>query len=165
MKVIIVEGTPAEIQSLPQLRQLLGMQTPVVAEERNGNEATHEVSSGGPTAEAPVTAELIRKALAKKPVNDRQKAVIGAVYRSPDWISKADISAQTGIDEASVNGVIGGLGLRFSTTRGWPKRAHYGRPSRLVIEQEKRDGAIYYRAKDVFRQGVDLANVLNASGR
>jgi hypothetical protein len=164
MKIIIVEGTPAEIEALPQLRQVLGMQAPARAGEVSGREEELEEPSVQAT-EAPVTAELLRKAFVRKAMHENQKAVIGAVYRSRDWISKEDLSTEAGIDETSIPGIIGGLGLRFSATRGWPKRKHWGRPSRLVIDMERRDGTVYYRAKDVFRQGVDLAHILNGDGR
>lgn len=165
MKVIIIEGTPAEIESLPQLRQVLAAQAPTAAAEGSASDAELEGPPSAQATEAPVTADLVKRAILRKPLHENQKAVIGAVYRSRDWISKQDISAQTGLEETSINGIIGGLGLRFSTTRGWPKRKHWGRPSRLVIEREKRDGSVYYRAKDVFRQGVDLAHILNGDGR
>jgi len=83
------------------------------------------------------------------------------VYRSHDWISKEDLSAQAGVDETSIPGIFGGLGLRFSATPGWPDRKYWGRPFRLVMDMEKRDGTMYYRAKDVFRKGVDLAHILD----
>jgi hypothetical protein len=160
MRVIVIEGTPGELQSLPQFRQLFEARASVVTVEPNGAAAAPlEPRPGRGEEGALVTVDLVRRALLRRPLHPNQRAVIGALYNAADWVSGPDIAAQNAIPETSIPGIMGGLGLRFSGTRGWPRRNIHGRPSRLVIEKERRNGVNYYRATDVFRRGIEAANV------
>ena len=157
MKIIVLEGTPEELKSFPELNRVLGPTASLPNGSQRPAEPETEIASA---PESLVTAELVKKALSRKSFPATQKGLITAICRAPDWISKDDVLAQTGIEAFSWPGVLGGLGLRLGATPRWPKRKHAGRPIRLLIDEERRDGTTYYRAKDVLRQGAKLAGVL-----
>ncbi|MBR0703125.1 hypothetical protein JQ599_24705 [Bradyrhizobium diazoefficiens] len=163
MKITIIEGTPAELEALPQFKTLItGAQAPIV--KPGAPEDISPDASSSEEDDSPVSAELVKRALLRIPIPENQKAVIGVLFHTRDWISVRDLAGKAGVEEKSLGGIIGGLGLRLSGTRGWPRKYH-SRPSRLLIDKEKHDGVIHYRAKDVFRQGVELAHIFNKNGR
>lgn len=66
-----------------------------------------------------VSAELFKGALLRIiPIPENQKAVIGALFHSRDWMSARDLASKAGVEERSLGGIIGGIGLRLSGTRG-----------------------------------------------
>jgi hypothetical protein len=77
MMITIIEGTPAEIEALPQFRMLLaGAQAPIVTADE-----TKEVKLDDPLVEedgSPVSAELFKRALLRIPILENQKAVARA---------------------------------------------------------------------------------------
>ena len=157
MKIIVVEGTPEELRSLPELTRVLGPATPLTGGFHRPSEPEVEVIA--PAPEGSITPELVKKALVRMALPPTQRGLINAVCRAPDWISKDEMLAQADISESSLPGVLGGLGLRLGKTPRWPKRKHAGRPIRLLIEEEKRNGIVHYRATEVLRQGAKLAGV------
>ena len=157
MKIIVVEGTPEELKSLPELTRMLGPAMPLTGGLQSPSQPEAEIIAQAP--DSSITPELVKKALVRKALPDTQKGLITAVCRAPDWISKDEMLAQADITESSLPGVLGGLGLRLGKTPRWPKRKHAGRPIRLLIDEEKRNGNVYYRATEVLRQGARLAGV------
>ena len=169
MKIIILDGPPSELLQIPQLNELLRGRTAAARGPVNGSETPddQEPEVDFPPAAAPiddtlVSADLIRRALLRKGISDNQVAALRVLCETPDWVSKADLASRARIPETALPGVFGGISLRFTSTRGWPRRNRYhGRPYLLYMDMEKRDGEIFYRARDVLRQGVEQAHIFN----
>jgi len=158
MRLVIIEGTPTEIAAVPQLRELLasseGMQR-----VGNGAEPTHDQVTSEDEASSPVTADLIKRAILRKPLSPAQRAIFQTLYRAGDgWASLAQLEELPEVGRGGCPGVFGGIGLRFEKTRGWPRNA--GRARDLVFEVERREDGRWYRLRLVTRRGLELAGVM-----
>ena len=158
VKIIVIEGTPEELQSIQQLRQLLESHAPVASASTNGAEPSTQ-------REPVVTADMVYRALVAPPLNVNQRRIIDAVVEaSPGKVDIASLQARLpGV--RNIGGVIGGLGLRFKGTRGWPRRRDTGiRPSRhvLIRERDPNSHVTTYRASPELVQAWQRFNAAAA---
>jgi hypothetical protein len=162
IQLLTVEGTPAEIAAVPQLQQLLANAEGVVRVDNGGGaerDATSQRRDATSQEVGPVTAELIRRAIMRKPLSAAQRAIFQTLYRAngDGWISLPQLEELPEVGRGGCPGAMGGIGLRCDSTRGWPRDA--GRARDFLFEIERRDDGRWYRLKPVTRRGLELAGV------
>ncbi len=92
------------------------------------------------------TPDMIQDALARKALSKNQRALLNALVAvAPDWLNVAQLADRAGLSRSKAPGILGGLGMRFARTLGWPRQKGV-RPTRFVFEHRDFEGVRQYRA-------------------
>jgi hypothetical protein len=94
---------------------------------------------------------MIYRALVKKPLNDSQRRLLGALVEAFPESVDTDALEERGVHTPSIGGVLGGISLRFrylpDWEEKWEKRFPGMQRSRHAIIHESRVGGVSrYRA-------------------
>jgi hypothetical protein len=125
MKLMILEGTPAELADVVKFMDLKVDVAVIKSDEIRTTNAVPPMRMD----EAPekfVTTEFARKLLNRRPVSDAMQAVLRSLLSSgSSWTSSAALYKSSNYNVAQFSGLMGAWGRRMANTEGYDDEAYF----------------------------------------
>lgn len=124
VKYYEVQGEQAE--EVARLLQLLRgseqSRSDLPASESGSISASNANSPDGTS----ITADLVLRVLARRPLEANAKKVLKTLQRSgQNGMTTEELAKAVGIDRGQLAGVCGAFGRRVANTKGWPSKAEF----------------------------------------
>lgn len=153
MRMIVYEGSPAEIAELQRLSAMENVPAPLEgAGATDAGVAGNETAGGKPV----VSTEIAYRALTRIPLSEGQRAVVVAIYRAhPNWIWADQLQEITGYSTSQFAGLMGAFGRRLTNTPGYVDYT-------WILDQEwdPAKGCVRYRFPEAVRRAIEKARLV-----